>query len=398
MGKLISTSDASLFSVVVLLLMLGTSVELVTAETSEPENASYADGQLSMDVFTDEQWQQVDDSVDRGLAWIARQQGAEGSFHSNRRSGQPGITSLCIMAFLSRGHQPGSGTYGRQLSRAVEFVLSCQRADGLLCQEAPAPVWQMRRASHTSSYNHAIAGVMLGEVYGMTGDGENRSMALAIERALGWSRKLQKNKKIREIDRGGVRYLHHNPNDFSVRSDLSATAWLLMFYRSAKNAGFEVPKKYVDEATDYARRCFVPGENQYRKRGTFSYTAEQPYRSNYAMTGCGIITLVLAGKHRDPMALEGGRWLLERPVRNYDGVQRFAYASYYCSQAMAQLGGKYWAEYYPSLATAIVQGQETDGSWSSRHDTTDTFGRCYPTSMAVLALTPAYQLLPIYQR
>jgi hypothetical protein len=26
------------------------------------------------------------------------------------------------------------------------------------------------------------------------------------------------------------------------------------------------------------------------------------------------------------------------------------------------------------------------------------YGSCYPTALSVLALTPAYQLLPIYQR
>jgi len=362
------------------------------------DNSVIADGRLATDILTVEQWRQVDEAVDRGLAWTATQQNDDGAFLSNRRSGQPGITSLCVMAFLSRGHQPGSGEYGRQLSRAVDYVLSCQREGGLLCLDPPAHVWQMRQASHTSSYNHSISGVMLGEAYGMTAGEESRLLATAIEGALHWSRDLQNNHKVREVDRGGVRYLHHNPADSSVRSDLSATAWHLTFYRSAKNAGFDVPQRYVDEATAYARRCHLPNGDAYRRLGAFSYTANQPSRANYAMTGCGIITLALAGKHHDPMALDGGQWLLERPILQYDDVPRFAYASYYCSQAMAQLGGKYWDNYYPSLALAMVEGQQPDGSWISRHDTTRDFGRCYPTSMAILALTPAYQLLPIYQR
>ena len=51
-------------------------------------------------------WQQVENAVDRGLAYIAARQAADGSFASIR-VGQPGVTSLCLMAFLSRGHQPG---------------------------------------------------------------------------------------------------------------------------------------------------------------------------------------------------------------------------------------------------------------------------------------------------
>src|SRR2546423_15720322 len=58
-------------------------------------------------------WQQVEKSVDRGLAWIASQQAADGSFLTLPQ-GQPAVTSFCVMAFLSRGHQPGVGPYGQR--------------------------------------------------------------------------------------------------------------------------------------------------------------------------------------------------------------------------------------------------------------------------------------------
>ena len=37
------------------------------------------------------------------------------------------MTSFCVMAFLSRGHTPGFGPYGKQLDRAIDYVLSCQQ-------------------------------------------------------------------------------------------------------------------------------------------------------------------------------------------------------------------------------------------------------------------------------
>src|ERR1041384_2667591 len=48
-------------------------------------------------------WRQVEESVDRALAHIALRQAADGSFPTIP-AGQPGVTSLCVMAFLSRGH------------------------------------------------------------------------------------------------------------------------------------------------------------------------------------------------------------------------------------------------------------------------------------------------------
>src|SRR5262245_55275715 len=62
-------------------------------------------------VLPQEKWQQFERSIDKALAWIASQQAADGSFPTPP-SGQPAVTSLCVMAFLSRGHQPGMGAYG----------------------------------------------------------------------------------------------------------------------------------------------------------------------------------------------------------------------------------------------------------------------------------------------
>ncbi len=99
-----------------------------------------------------EQWRQVENSVNRGLAWLATQQAPDGSFPT-LATGQPAITSLCVMAFLSRGHQPGFGPYGQLLNRAIDYVLSCQQDDGLLCYLAPEPQFKDR--------GHAIRGLTI---------------------------------------------------------------------------------------------------------------------------------------------------------------------------------------------------------------------------------------------
>lgn len=67
-------------------------------------------------------WAKVESSVDRGLEWLAGQQQDDGRFPSED-SIQPAITSLAVMAFLSRGHIPDHGRYGSKLSKAIDFVL-----------------------------------------------------------------------------------------------------------------------------------------------------------------------------------------------------------------------------------------------------------------------------------
>jgi hypothetical protein len=344
-------------------------------------------------------WQQVESSVDRALAWLALQQSADGSFPTLPQ-GQPAVTGLTVMAFLSRGHQPGLGPYGQQINRAIDFVISCQKSDGLITSQPPGPVHQDQGASHTAVYNHAISGLMLGEAYGQVSEARAQAVKQAIERALRFSRQLQLRRKP-DADKGGWRYLRQlvlTPVD----SDLSVTGWHLMFMRSAKNAEFDVPQDCVDEAVAYVSRCWD------KQTGMFFYAlgADGGYGAKRAMTGAGILSLSIGGKHQTPMALAAGDWLLAHPYKRFGELtsarDRFFYGAYYCSQAMAQLGGRYWEGFFPSLADALMAGQAANGSWAPEiytgGPTEQIFGNVYTTALAVLSLTPPYQLLPVYQR
>lgn len=338
-----------------------------------------------------EKWREVESSVDRALAWISTQQSPDGSFPS-RPVAQPAITSFCVMAFLSRGYTPGAGPYGRQLEKAVDYVVSCQQADGLLCREIPGDTYEFKTASHTAAYNHAIAGLMLSEVYGEVSGARAKSVRSAIQHALQYTRALQSRPKPEE-DRGGWGYIRQSQS--WLDGDLSVTAWHLMFLRSAKNAEFNVPKEYADEAVAYVRRNWDPGQRVFLYHRRSSATR--------GLMGAGILSLALAGEHHSAIALSAGDWLLQHPFASFGqmigGLDRYYYSLYYCTQAAAQLGGRYWTGIYPPAVETILKAQLPDGSCPLEPNTEDReFGQCYSTSLAVLAMTPAYQLLPVYQR
>jgi hypothetical protein len=82
-----------------------------------------------------------------------------------------------------------------------------------------------------------------------------------------------------------------------------------------------------------------------------------------------------------------------------DDHEHWFYSCFYSSQAMFQLGGRYWREFYPTMAKTLISNQRRDGSWDRDcHDYDHQFGQAYTTALAVLALSPPYQLLPIFQR
>jgi hypothetical protein len=89
---------------------------------------------------------------------------------------------------------------------------------------------------------------------------------------------------------GGWRYLDLR---FAGKlSDLSVTGWQLMFLRSAKNAGFDVPEKNIDAAVEYIERCFLKQGD----RRVHAYLAGNQFACTRAMAGAGILALAHAGK------------------------------------------------------------------------------------------------------
>lgn len=347
------------------------------------------------DLMSPTEWNRLDASIDRALEFLASTQVSDGSFQAPDL-GQPGITSLCVMAFLARGHVPSEGRYGRQLERAIDFVLSQQQENGLLFNLPIGQIWQYGTPSHTGLYNHAIAGLMLGEVYGMTQQEQQIRIKQAVNSALALTREHQLRSKRNAGDRGGWRYLGAYTT-LKSDADLSMSSWQLMFLRSARNAEFEVSKEWIDDAMGYVHRSFNPNLK------AFLYCRLPPGdQTTRAIVGSGILSLSLGGEHQSQMAKDAGEWILRHPFDDYNQVQsdqeRYHYSVYYCSQGMFQLGGNYWARFYPPLMRILLNNQRADGSWPAEAHRDQMFGNSYTTSLVVLSLTPPYQLLPLYQR
>ncbi|MCF6314155.1 MAG: hypothetical protein L3J39_17030, partial [Verrucomicrobiales bacterium] len=70
-------------------------------------------------------------AVERGLDYLASQQLNDGSFGGGYGQ-STGVVSLAGMAFLSKGHTPGHGTYSKNLDRCIQYILTSQQSNGLL--------------------------------------------------------------------------------------------------------------------------------------------------------------------------------------------------------------------------------------------------------------------------
>jgi hypothetical protein len=317
----------------------------------------------------------VDRAIERGLETLrVMQDKSEGCWRDRGNRANPAVTGLAVMAFLSAGHVPGEGRYGRVVGKGIRWTLKKQQANGLIAIDG-----------HQEMYQHGIATLMLAEAAGMTDADLVKDIRKALVKAV---RIILKAQRTDGTDRGGWRY-RVAPID---GSDISVTGWQVMALRAARNLGCDVPAEAIDRAVAYIKRC------QESSTGGFRY---QPNGGvTIACTGTSILALEICGKehHHCPEALRGGGFLLRDGNLPHARQPWFFYSIYYGSQAAFQLGGNYWTVFRPRLQDVLLGMQQRGGYWEGDSSDAAQGGRAYCTAMAILALTVEYRFLPIYQR
>jgi len=299
-------------------------------------------------------------AVAHALQYLASTQNADGSWTSSSYTSEVAIVGLCSLAFMAAGHQPGRGRYGKVLTRATEYLADSVQRNGLIFNPAGTAGPPM--------YGHGFATLALAELYGQS---RRRDLRDKLERAVKLILSTQN-------DEGGWRYQPRVAD-----ADISVCVCQVMALRAAHNAGVPVPRRTIDRALEYMKRC----ANNFD--GGFSYMPSQR-ASGPARTGAGVLSLIVMGQPKVEEVKRGLEYLMANPPGTRE--QHMFYGLYYCTQAMYQAGGAYWRFWFPRVAELLVTTQRADGSWS------DGPGLAYATAMGVLALQVPANLLPIYQK
>jgi hypothetical protein len=322
-------------------------------------------------------------AVARGLAYLARQQQADGSFQNREKGGDEkaprfagpkvALTGLSLMAYLAAGRMPDTGKHGLAVRNAVDHLVKA----------APPDDGYFGKVDGSRMYGHAVATLALAEVYGMEGDAAQRKrVRAALAKAVAVLLAAQGATKP-DPHRGGWRYEVASPD-----SDLSVTAWCALALRAAQNAGLDVPKASADRAAGFVLNCWRP-----EKKG-FAY---QPGGdATVTMTAAGVLVLQLLDRAGAAEVRRGAEYLDQHPVRG--DTEYPYYAWYYTTQAAFQLGGERWVRAWERAQAKLLEQQsDKDGSWPQSR-TANEPGQTYATAMALLTLAVPLRLLPTYQR
>lgn len=327
-------------------------------------------------------------AVERGLRWLAANQGPEGNWGSN----DLGLVAVGGLAFLAAGHMPGIGEHGVACERALAHVVAKAKPSGLL------NIADGKR----DMYNHGLATFVLGQAYGMTADPR---VGKALDRALDLIARTQG-------PVGGWAY-QAVPQD----GDLSLSVMQAKALRSAVDSGFEIPPSVIDKAIANVRGHYAPrGGNpglpeaeQQKLPGQFTY-GKGGGNATVAMAAAGVVCLQEFGRYDDwriakSMEPVAAALAAVKPQQAHDGRMPFdAYTLNYVGQSLYQVGGPGWKRHYPALRDALVGAQvidpkspAADGKWVAGAHVDGKPGDLYGTAVAVFVLSIPNRYLPILQ-
>lgn len=357
-------------------------------------------------------------AVDVGLSWLAAHQEEDGAWDAEdfqqhcpdrnackhpaiRRmedSIRPGLTGLCLLAFLGAGYTDQSGPYPALVAMARDWLLRRQRAHGGFDDN-----------TGMAGYNDALATLALAEYYAQT---RHEPTARALQRAAARLCAAQQ-------PLGGWDYL---PAPRTDRNDTSITAWAVQALQACEAAKIRFPREALLRACLHFARASEPdGKVWYSDSGEGFVLRDDlsaQYRYGPAMPACAALSEALLGWRQDSPQLlrQRGRMLADLPsqsrARGRDPSQLHSeYYWYYGSVAMFQLGGPEWDQWNGALRDAILPLQERPqnaagqrghayGSWAAYGPNWGKWGRMggrvYTTAIAVLTLETYYRHLPAY--
>jgi hypothetical protein len=305
------------------------------------------------------------------------------------------VTALSALAWMSGGDGPGRGRHGRELARAVDWIVAHTELDA---RSEKLGYVSERGDGLSRMHGHGLATLALAQAAALSPKSERGArIEVALRAAIGCIERSQ------GVE-GGWWY---EPKK-SLDHEGSITICAVQALRAAHNAGFPVEPLTIARALDYLARS-------QKEDGSFRYALGDD-RSTLALTAAAISTLNAAGKYEGkPLQDAYGylfrglaareRFIDEHPKAAFldrrlpdERDERHAWCAYneriYLAQALwHNLDRAPFETWFATETRLVLTRQRPDGSW---HD--DRFGDVYATATNCLVLGLPEGLLPIFQR
>ena len=319
--------------------------------------------------------EELDRVVTEGLDWLASRQQRLGHWTSQGRY-PAAMTALSGLAMLCEGSTTTEGRYADNISRAVDYLVSQSRPNGLIGDP-------LRDDRYT--YGHGFSMLFLSQVLGEEEDAQRREeLVNVLTRAVRFTAQAQ-------TEAGGWGYV--SAKDGNGFDEGSTTITQVQGLRSCRNAGIPVPKEVIDKAVKYIKDCTLrDGGVQYSSKGG----GGRP-----AITAAAVACLFNAGEYDDDYVPRMMKYCEQHlGSGGQDNYGHWHYAHFYYSQVQYREAGDQWDGYraatYAKLLREAKPVNLPEGKgimWDQGY-----IGDVYTTALNLIILQLDNAVLPIYQR
>jgi squalene cyclase len=308
-------------------------------------------------------------AMKKGLNWLAGKQNRLGLWNYPSYGSVP-ATALAGTAMICSGSTTTQGPYASYIRKAVDYLLSKVRQNGLIGEPNDARY----------TYGHGFSMLFLSQVLGEEEDIERREeLVEVLNKAVAFSSSAQ-------APSGGWGYV--STQDQPNFDEGSTTITQVQGLRGCRNAGIPVADEVIEKAKEYIYVC----KNQ---DGGISYSSRNRGASRPAITAAALATLYNAGAYDSkhvPDMLKYCKANLHRITGEARAFGHWHYTYLYYSQVVYRQGSDEWEPFRDKLYAKIVGEQQADGSW------TGNIAPEYVTSCNLIMLQLDKAYLPIYQR
>ena len=314
----------------------------------------------------DPRWEKA---IQRGLEWVARTQSP---IRGNWTAGNypTAMTALAGTALIGSGSTTVQGPYAKNIRRAVDFLLSKSRTNGLIGDP---------QSDNRYTYGHGFSMLFLSQVLGEEQDEETRQMLVEnLTRAVDFSAKAQ-------TSAGGWGYV--SAKDGSDFDEGSTTITQVQGLRGCRNAGIPVPPKPSTRrrSTSTSARTRTAGFRTVP--ATAAVRGRRSPRRRWPLCTTPATTTASTCRRCWTTARRRSATSPIKRIPTATGTTRTCTTRRSCT-ARAPANGPFRDKLYDK----IISEQNEEGSW------TGNIGPIYVTACNLIMLQLDKAILPIYQR
>ena len=307
--------------------------------------------------------------VHLGLDWLAKNQSRNGRWVGNNGQYPTAMTAMAANAMLAEGSTTTQGRYAPNIRRAVDYLISRSRANGLIGD----PNYDDRY-----TYGHGFSMLFLSQVLGEEEDQERREQLIdVLTKAVVFTGQAQ-------TKAGGWGYV--SAKDGRDFDEGSTTITQVQGLRGCRNAGIAVPNETIEKAVKYIRDCTG-------KDGGVFYSSKSRGSGRPAITAAAVACLFNAGEYDSDYVPKLLAYCKENINVDSSGMGHWHYTHYYYSQVLYRQGGEEWKKYKNEIYKRLFDQINSDGSWGQ-----GGYGPVYATAISLTILQLENAVLPIYQR